>query len=81
MVPFAFAGILVASVILRAPVYRVALALQAAFYGVCFLAIAQVKKGPLARIAGVVFTFVVLNTAAVVAFANFVSGRKAAWTR
>jgi biofilm PGA synthesis N-glycosyltransferase PgaC len=80
-VPFALAGVLVASVILRAPVYRVALALQAAFYGVSFLAIAQVKKGPLTRMADAVFTFVVLNTAAVVAFANFVSGRKAAWTR
>ncbi|HXM61002.1 MAG TPA: glycosyltransferase family 2 protein [Terriglobales bacterium] len=81
IVPFALAGILVASVILRAPIYRVALALQAAFYGLSFLAMVQVKKGPLARVADTVFTFVMLNTAAVVAFCNFVSGRKAAWSR
>jgi poly-beta-1,6-N-acetyl-D-glucosamine synthase len=81
IVPFALAGILVASVIVHAPVYRVALVLQAAFYGLSFLAMAQVKKGPLARAADAVFAFVMLNSAAVVAFCNFVSGRKAAWTR
>ena len=81
IVPFALAGILVASLVLRAPVYRLALALQVAFCGLSFLAIAQLKRGPVARLADAAFTFVVLNTAAVVAFANFVSGRKAAWIR
>lgn len=81
VVPFALAILLVASLILREPVYRLALALQVIFYGLSFLAIAKLKKGPVARIADVAFTFVVLNTAAVVAFANFVSGRKAAWIR
>jgi biofilm PGA synthesis N-glycosyltransferase PgaC len=81
VVPFALAGILVASLVLRAPLYRLALALQAAFYGFSFLAIVQLKRGPLARMADAAFTFVVLNTAAVVAFANFISGRKAAWIR
>jgi hypothetical protein len=80
-VPFALAGILVASLILRAPVYRIALALQTVLYGLSFLAIAQLKRGPVGRIADAALTFVVLNTAAVVAFANFVSGRKAAWIR
>jgi cellulose synthase/poly-beta-1,6-N-acetylglucosamine synthase-like glycosyltransferase len=81
VVPFALAGILVASLVLREPVYRFALALQVAFYGLSFLATAQLKRGPVARMADAAFTFVVLNTAAVVAFANFVSGRKAAWIR
>jgi biofilm PGA synthesis N-glycosyltransferase PgaC len=81
IVPFALAGILLTSVILRAPVYRVALVLQLAFYGSSLLAIMQLKQGLLARVAAAVFTFVMLNTAAVVAFANFVSGRKAAWIR
>jgi len=80
-VPFALAGMLVASLILRAPVYRLALVLQAAFYGLSLLAVAHLKRGPVARMADAAFTFVVLNTAAVVAFANFVSGRKAAWIR
>jgi biofilm PGA synthesis N-glycosyltransferase PgaC len=81
IVPFALAGTVVASAMLHAPVYRAALALQVVFYGLSGLAIAQVKEGPLARMADAVLTFVVLNTAAVVAFANFVSGRKAAWIR
>jgi len=80
-VPFALAAILVASLVLRAPLYRVALVLQLAFYGLSFLAIAKLKRGLVARMADAAFTFVVLNTAAVVAFANFVSGRKAVWTR
>jgi biofilm PGA synthesis N-glycosyltransferase PgaC len=81
IVPFALAGTLLASAMLHAPVYRAVLALQVAFYGLSGLAIAQVKKGPVARMADAVLTIVVLNTAAVVAFANFVSGRKAAWIR
>lgn len=80
-VPFALAGILVASLVLRAPVYRMALALQVAFYGLSFLAIVRLKTGLVGRMANAALTFVVLNTAAVVAFANFVSGRKAAWIR
>ncbi len=81
IVPFALAGTLVASAMLHASVYRAALVLQVGFYGLSGLAIAQVKKGPVARMADAVLTFVVLNTAAVVAFVNFVSGRKAAWIR
>jgi cellulose synthase/poly-beta-1,6-N-acetylglucosamine synthase-like glycosyltransferase len=81
VVPLALAAILIASLVLRGPVYRLALTLQVAFYGLSFLEIAKLKKGPVARMADAAFTFVVLNTAAVVAFANFVSGRKAAWIR
>lgn len=81
IVPFALAGMLVASAVLRGPVYRVALVLQFAFYGMSFLTIVQVKKSPLSRMANAALTFILLNTAAVVAFANFVSGRKAAWIR
>lgn len=80
-VPFALAATLVASLVLREPIYRVALALQVAFYGLSFLALAKWKKGPVARMADAAFTFVMLNTAAVVAFTHFVSGRKAAWIR
>jgi cellulose synthase/poly-beta-1,6-N-acetylglucosamine synthase-like glycosyltransferase len=80
-VPFALAATLLASLWLREPIYRVALGLQLAFYALSVLALAQVKRGPLARMADAAFTFVVLNTAALVAFANFVTGRKAAWGR
>jgi cellulose synthase/poly-beta-1,6-N-acetylglucosamine synthase-like glycosyltransferase len=80
--PFALAAMIIASLWLKAPLYRVALILQLAFYGLGVVALARLlKRGPLARAADAAATFVLLNTAAVVAFANFISGRKAAWSR
>jgi cellulose synthase/poly-beta-1,6-N-acetylglucosamine synthase-like glycosyltransferase len=81
-VPFALAAILVASLWLKAPLYRVALVLQLAFYGLGLVALARLPKaGMIGRAADAAGTFMLLNTAAVVAFANFVAGRKAAWSR
>ena len=77
--PFALAGMLVASAFLLRPLYRVAFALQLAFYLLSGLAAVHLARGPIRRVADAAFTFVLLNTAAVVAFANFVAGRKAAW--
>jgi hypothetical protein len=37
--------------------------------------------GPLSRLADAARTFVVLNSAALVAFVNFATGRKAVWVR
>lgn len=79
VVPFALLAVFLASLLLRQPVYRVALVLQAAFYGLVLLKVAGLRRGPLARAADAASVFVVLNTAAVVAFANFVTGRKAVW--
>ena len=82
VVPFALAAMLISSLWLRAPLYRMALVLQLAFYGLALLALARLlKAGILGRAANVAATFVLLNTAAVIAFANFVVGRKAAWSR
>jgi biofilm PGA synthesis N-glycosyltransferase PgaC len=82
VVPFALAAMLISSLWLRAPLYRMALVLQLAFYGLALLALARLlKAGILGRAADVAATFVLLNTAAVIAFANFVVGRKAAWSR
>ncbi|HET9306903.1 MAG TPA: glycosyltransferase family 2 protein [Candidatus Sulfotelmatobacter sp.] len=81
LVPFALAGILVASISLQAPFYRTALILQVLFYGLSLLGWLHVSRGPLARISDAALTFVVLNTAAAVAFMNFVTGRKAVWIR
>lgn len=80
-VPFALAAVLVASVFLPGSPYRIALLLQIGFYGLSLLATLQLKHGLLARTANVALTFVVLNTAAAVAFANFIIGRKAEWGR
>lgn len=81
VVPFALVALLVASLFLAAPFYRVALFAQLAFYGLSLVALGGMKIGPLSRIADPARTFVVLNSAAMVAFVNFVTGRKAVWIR
>jgi len=80
-VPFALLALLIASAMLPQPFYRAALGVQLAFYALSLAALAGVKIGPLSRIADPARTFVVLNSAAVVAFINFVTGRKAVWVR
>jgi poly-beta-1,6-N-acetyl-D-glucosamine synthase len=80
-VPFALLALLIASVFLRQPLYRAALGTQLAFYLLSLAALANLKIGPLARLADPARTFVVLNSAAMVAFINFVTGRKAVWVR
>lgn len=81
-VPFAMAIMLLASLWLQRPFYRVALGLQLAFYALAAMALMRLPKGgAIARIADAAGTFVILNTAALVAFTNFVTGRKAAWSR
>ena len=79
--PFALLAVLISPIFVEGTLYRVALISQLAFYTLSLLAIAQIKRGPLARIADASFTFVVLNTAAVVAFTNFITGKKAVWVR
>jgi poly-beta-1,6-N-acetyl-D-glucosamine synthase len=80
-VPFALALLLVASASISQPWYRVAFVLQLAFYALSLLTLSNWQNRPLNRIANVAKTFIVLNTAAVVAFANFVSRRKEVWAR
>lgn len=80
-VPFALLAMLVASLFLPAPFYRIALVLQLAFYALSIAALAGMKIGPLSRVADPARTFLVLNSAAVIAFINFVTGRKAIWVR
>jgi poly-beta-1,6-N-acetyl-D-glucosamine synthase len=80
-VPFALLALLIASIFLPEPFYRLALGLQLAFYALSIAGIANVKIGPLSRIADPARTFLVLNSAAMIAFVNFVTGRKAIWVR
>src|SRR5216684_1380573 len=80
-VPFALLALLIASMFLPQPFYRAALGVQLAFYALSLAALAGVKIGPLSRIADPARTFVILNSAAMVAFINFVTGRKAVWVR
>lgn len=79
--PFALAAMLVSSAYLPGTIYRATLAAQLAFYALSLLAMVRLKHGPLARAADAAWTFVLLNTAAMVAFARFVTGRKVVWSR
>jgi len=81
IVPFALVALLAASLFLPQPWYRAALVAQLAFYGLSLLAMVGVKIGPLSRVAEAARTIVVLNSAAFLAFVNFVTGRKAVWVR
>lgn len=81
MVPLALCAALLSSFLLRASLYRAALVLQLAFYGLSIWGSFRLTRNPLARIADAAFTFVFLNAAAAVAFAKFVSGRRPAWGR
>ncbi|HLV85905.1 MAG TPA: glycosyltransferase family 2 protein [Candidatus Sulfotelmatobacter sp.] len=79
VVPFALCAALISSALLKSPLYRYALILQLAFYGVGTLGIWAAGEGLVQRIANVAFTFIMLNAAAVVAFVNFLTGRRPAW--
>jgi poly-beta-1,6-N-acetyl-D-glucosamine synthase len=81
LAPFALALALVSSVFLSAPVYRAALMCQILFYALAVFGIARRNNGPFTRMTDAAFTFVMLNTAALIAFRNFVTGRKQAWVR
>lgn len=80
-VPFALLALLMASLFLPQPFYRAAFGAQLVFYALSLMALLGLKIGPLSRIADPARTFVILNCAAMVAFTNFITGRKAVWVR
>jgi biofilm PGA synthesis N-glycosyltransferase PgaC len=81
LIPFALLASLWASAFLPQPFYRLAFALQLAFYAMSLVGMAHMRMGPVARLGDAALTFVLLNTAALVAFVNFVTKRKVAWSR
>ena len=70
---------LVTACFLPGPFYRVAFWTQLGFYGLSFLGSTRWNLGPLSRLSDPAYTFAALNTAALIAFANFVTGRKTIW--
>ncbi len=79
LVPFALAATLIAAWFLPGPFYRAAFWTQLGFYGLSLLGLTKLNLGPVSRLSDAAYTFVALNTAALVAFANFVTGRKTIW--
>jgi len=80
-VPLALVVAFVACALIAEPVYRVLWIAQLAFYGLSLLGLVRMRLGPMARLVDAACTFVLLNTAALVAFLNFVTRRKAVWSR
>ena len=79
-VPVALAALLAVAPLLKAPFYKVIFLVQVIFYALSLISLARLaKRGILARVADAAGTFVLLNGAAAVALANFVSGKRAAW--
>jgi biofilm PGA synthesis N-glycosyltransferase PgaC len=78
-VPFALAAALAAAWFLPGPFYRAAFWTQLGFYGLSVLGWTRWRLGPVSRLSDAAYTFVALNTAALMAFANFVTGRKTIW--
>jgi hypothetical protein len=81
LVPFALVGLLISTVWIRTEIYKVALELQLVFYSLAALSIFRTKAGIVSRLSDISLAFVVLNTAAAVAFIYFISGRKVVWAR
>jgi len=81
LVPIGLAALLLSSIFLTGVFYRLALIFQVAFYVLGLGFLAGLKRGPLARIADAACTFVLLNAAALVALAKFLTGRRAVWAR
>jgi poly-beta-1,6-N-acetyl-D-glucosamine synthase len=81
VVPFALLALLFVSSLIPEPIYRVALAAQIAFYLLSFCVFLVPRGGLFGRLADAAFTFVLLNAAAFVAFANFVGRRQTIWAR
>jgi len=81
LIPFALVGLVVSSLSLRKNIYELALVLQLAFYALAALSIFRAKVGIVSRLSDIPLTFIVLNTAAAVAFIYFITGRKAVWAR
>jgi len=81
LVPFALLGLLISTLWLRKDIYQLALVLQLVFYSLAALNIFRARIGMVSRLSDISLTFIVLNTAAAVAFLYFITGRKAVWAR
>ena len=79
--PFALLMMLITTAFISQAFYRMAFFAQVFFYALSLLTLVQVQLGPVARIANAVLSLIVLNTAAVVACAKFLTGRKEVWAR
>ncbi len=81
LIPFALFGTLISALCVHKNIYEMALVLQTVLYTLGLLKILGLRLGPASRVSNIALAFIVLNTAAAMAFINFVTGRKAVWVR
>jgi poly-beta-1,6-N-acetyl-D-glucosamine synthase len=81
LVPFALVGMFVSTLWLRNDIYELALLLQIVFYALAGLRLSPGRFGIVSRLSDISLAFLVLNTAAAVAFLYFITGRKTIWSR
>ncbi len=80
LIPFALGAALLSSFMVSESFYRTLGIMQLVFYAISILGLARLGRSPLTKVADAALTFVVLNAAALVAFKNFVTGRRVAWS-
>jgi cellulose synthase/poly-beta-1,6-N-acetylglucosamine synthase-like glycosyltransferase len=80
-VPFTLVGLLASSAYLPGDFYRACLAGQLLFYGISPLGALRPRVPGIGRLANVALSFVVLNTAALVALVHFLTGKREVWVR
>ncbi len=78
-VPFALFGMILASIFLPGFIYRLPLVAAVGVVAFGALAFVRVPVGIVSRLAHLALAFVLLNTAAIVAFYYFVAGKKQVW--
>ena len=79
--PLMLLGMFLSSLLLPGSFYKSAMVLQAVFYLTALVALMRSRPALLGRVSDAAFTFVMLNTAALVALLYFVTGKKEVWTR
>ncbi len=81
LAPFALLGVLISSIFLTPPFYRLVLAGQVLLCLGAIISALHLRFGVVSRLGSACSAFLVLNAAAMLAFLYFVSGRRAIWTR
>jgi biofilm PGA synthesis N-glycosyltransferase PgaC len=79
--PLFLLGMLVSSGLVEGAFFRSLFWLQIAFYSFGLLTYLKFDLGPLSRLCDIAYTFVALNAAAVVAFANYATGNMRVWAQ
>ena len=81
LAPFALLGVLVSTMCIRQGLYEFLLVMQIILYALAALPLSSAHAGLLSRLSNISRAFLVLNTAAAVAFVYFITGKKEVWAR